>query len=75
MAALHNCTGLELHGTVVRMPGTDQDRVIAANLKARSSRSLASRRSITVRRPFASQQSALGHTNAPGSRGRENVEP
>jgi hypothetical protein len=49
--------------------------VIAANLKARSSRSLASRRSITVRRPFTSQQSALGHTNAPGSRGRENVEP
>ena len=33
VTGLLNCTGLELHGTVVDMPETDWDRVIAANLK------------------------------------------
>jgi NAD(P)-dependent dehydrogenase (short-subunit alcohol dehydrogenase family) len=33
VAGLLNCTGLELHGTVVNMPEADWDRVIAANLK------------------------------------------
>lgn len=33
VTGLLNCTGLELHGTVVDMPETEWDRVIAANLK------------------------------------------
>lgn len=33
VTGLLNCTGLELHGTVVEMPEADWDRVIAANLK------------------------------------------
>ncbi len=33
VTGLLNCTGLEIHGTVVNMPETDWDRVIAANLK------------------------------------------
>ena len=33
VTGLLNCTGLELHGTVVDMPEADWDRVIAANLK------------------------------------------
>jgi NAD(P)-dependent dehydrogenase (short-subunit alcohol dehydrogenase family) len=33
VTGLLNCTGLELHGTVVDMPEGDWDRVIAANLK------------------------------------------
>ena len=33
VTGLLNCTGLELHGTVVDMPEPDWDRVIAANLK------------------------------------------
>jgi NAD(P)-dependent dehydrogenase (short-subunit alcohol dehydrogenase family) len=33
VTGLLNCTGLELHGTVVSMPEVDWDRVIAANLK------------------------------------------
>jgi NAD(P)-dependent dehydrogenase (short-subunit alcohol dehydrogenase family) len=33
VTGLLNCTGLELHGTVVEMPESDWDRVIAANLK------------------------------------------
>lgn len=33
VTGLLNCTGLELHGTVVDMAETDWDRVIAANLK------------------------------------------
>jgi meso-butanediol dehydrogenase / (S,S)-butanediol dehydrogenase / diacetyl reductase len=33
VSGLLNCTGLELHGTVVDMPEADWDRVIAANLK------------------------------------------
>jgi len=32
VTGLLNCTGLELHGSVVDMPETDWDRVIAANL-------------------------------------------
>lgn len=33
VTGLLNCTGLEIHGTVVDMPEADWDRVIAANLK------------------------------------------
>ena len=33
VTGLLNCTGLELHGTVVEMPEADWDRVISANLK------------------------------------------
>ena len=33
VTGLFNCTGLELHGTVVGMPEAEWDRVIAANLK------------------------------------------
>jgi NAD(P)-dependent dehydrogenase (short-subunit alcohol dehydrogenase family) len=33
VTGLLNCTGLELHGTVVDMPEAEWDRVIAANLK------------------------------------------
>jgi NAD(P)-dependent dehydrogenase (short-subunit alcohol dehydrogenase family) len=33
VTGLLNCTGLEIHGTVVNMPEADWDRVIAANLK------------------------------------------
>jgi NAD(P)-dependent dehydrogenase (short-subunit alcohol dehydrogenase family) len=33
ITGLLNCTGLELHGTVVDMSETDWDRVVAANLK------------------------------------------
>ena len=33
VTGLLNCTGLELHGTVVTMAETDWDRVLAANLK------------------------------------------
>ena len=33
ITGLLNCTGLELHGTVVSMPEDEWDRVIAANLK------------------------------------------
>jgi NAD(P)-dependent dehydrogenase (short-subunit alcohol dehydrogenase family) len=33
VTGLLNCTGLEIHGTVVDMPELDWDRVIAANLK------------------------------------------
>jgi NAD(P)-dependent dehydrogenase (short-subunit alcohol dehydrogenase family) len=35
VTGLLNCTGLELHGTVVNMAEADWDRVIAANLKTR----------------------------------------
>ncbi len=33
VTGLLNCTGLELHGTVIDMPEADWDRVIASNLK------------------------------------------
>src|SRR5947209_220646 len=33
VTGLLNCTGLEIHGTVVNMPEADWDRVIGANLK------------------------------------------
>ena len=33
VTGLLNCTGLEIHGSVVTMPETDWDRVVAANLK------------------------------------------
>jgi NAD(P)-dependent dehydrogenase (short-subunit alcohol dehydrogenase family) len=33
VTGLLNCTGLELHGTVIGMPEVEWDRVIAANLK------------------------------------------